>query len=929
MKDRRWGTSNSFDNTLTTEVTEERQAKAKQRQNKSRNDSRSKGKWLGVVLSAAMVLQAPLLPTGVHAAEGTKANSSSSVTIQNVQPTIQLLSEEPITAGATLRKYQFTTTRNNVQVSTNVHMIVVDLNQPYVKLDVMTGVNGNIATQQTVRNMAKETGAVAGTNGDFFHMGKSLPPIGPVIDDGVWLTTPLNSQGWYTFGVSKDNKAVIDYYDFRGTITAPNGMSFPLSGINRAAAYHNGQHTHIDKVFMYTPEWTLDRANDGNTQPSEIYVQDGIVVDMVFNETLPLESVPEGGVILRANRQAANFFKQNFQIGDPIVIDYDLKPQDPENKVHGQDLSMLIGGHTLLINEGKAASYTVNTSTVSGVHSRTGVGISRDGRYVYLLAADKAGASQGMSLKDMQDFMIMAGIWKGMNLDGGGSTTMVSRPLGNTEVALTNAIQNGASERRVANGIGVYTTAPKGEVLGFTIQGPKQVFLKDKAAYGLKAYDTYYNPLSTSDVSVQWGVNGARGSFEDHYFVPSQIGKTTISARSGSIYEEFEVEVVGRDHLESLQINAPNLVLVQGQTYQIPVIATTKDGHKKELSSESLKWEFIGFEGTVENNELTVEKVTDESVGYIIASYDGFSTMLTVPVGSETLWADFDTLTHEVSFMGTPEPVQGWAHILSGLPGKADNDHVLHIKYDFLDAEDVKTKAAYASFNNDAGVIVPGKPTQMSLELMGDNSMNWVRAEIVDNDGKTHRVDLSRDIDWYGFKDIAVDLTSYQMSYPITLKRIYVASPEEQQEVREQGGAIAVDNISFYYQGQLPEAEKVKVELTIDKKELLAGDRKLQLDQAPVIKNRTTLIPVYFIEEALGGIVRWDNDERKVTLIKDGNIVELWIDNPNVIVNGARVTSPAAPVIMSQRTMVPLRIISEAFGWNVTWEGDTRTVVLE
>ncbi len=50
----------------------------------------------------------------------------------------------------------------------NVNVIQVDLKNPLVKMDVMTGTNNQFTKNNTVRNMANETGAVAGTNGDFF-----------------------------------------------------------------------------------------------------------------------------------------------------------------------------------------------------------------------------------------------------------------------------------------------------------------------------------------------------------------------------------------------------------------------------------------------------------------------------------------------------------------------------------------------------------------------------------------------------------------------------------------------------------------------------------------------------------------------------------------------------------------------------------------
>ncbi|GJM73671.1 hypothetical protein HMSSN036_58870 [Paenibacillus macerans] len=63
-------------------------------------------------------------------------------------------------------------TRSGKSVKVLADVVEVDLTNPYVSLDVMTGKGGQLTTRQSVEGMAKETGAVAGVNGDF------LPPEG-------------------------------------------------------------------------------------------------------------------------------------------------------------------------------------------------------------------------------------------------------------------------------------------------------------------------------------------------------------------------------------------------------------------------------------------------------------------------------------------------------------------------------------------------------------------------------------------------------------------------------------------------------------------------------------------------------------------------------------------------------------------------------
>lgn len=108
-------------------------------------------------------------------------------------------------------------------------------------------------------------------------------------------------------------------------------------------------------------------------------------------------------------------------------------------------------------------------------------------------------------------------------------------------------------------------------------------------------------------------------------------------------------------------------------------------------------------------------------------------------------------------------------------------------------------------------------------------------------------------------------------------------------------------------------------------------------DQAPVIQNDRTLVPARGVFEAMEATVEWDEDKRMVNVTSSNNvtIVRLYIDNPvmevykfegslfNLTKND--VTLEAAPQIMNDRTMLPLRAIGEALNAEVNWDEDTFT----
>jgi hypothetical protein len=103
----------------------------------------------------------------------------------------------------------------------------------------------------------------------------------------------------------------------------------------------------------------------------------------------------------------------------------------------------------------------------------------------------------------------------------------------------------------------------------------------------------------------------------------------------------------------------------------------------------------------------------------------------------------------------------------------------------------------------------------------------------------------------------------------------------------------------------------------------------------PVIISKwgRTIVPIRAIVESLGGIISWDNNERKVTINFKDVLIELQIDNPKARVNGIEKwidpdNHDVKPTIINSRTMLPLRFVTENLGCDVQWDGTTKTITI-
>ena len=114
-----------------------------------------------------------------------------------------------------------------------------------------------------------------------------------------------------------------------------------------------------------------------------------------------------------------------------------------------------------------------------------------------------------------------------------------------------------------------------------------------------------------------------------------------------------------------------------------------------------------------------------------------------------------------------------------------------------------------------------------------------------------------------------------------------------------------------------------------DEIKIMLNGKALTMDQPPVIVDSRTLVPLRAIFEGLGATVTWDDSTKTATGIKDGKEIKITIDNTVAKVDGKDVTLDVPAQIISSRTMVPVRFISESLGCKVDWDGNTRTVIIE
>lgn len=110
--------------------------------------------------------------------------------------------------------------------------------------------------------------------------------------------------------------------------------------------------------------------------------------------------------------------------------------------------------------------------------------------------------------------------------------------------------------------------------------------------------------------------------------------------------------------------------------------------------------------------------------------------------------------------------------------------------------------------------------------------------------------------------------------------------------------------------------------------QVVLDGQQLEFEVPPIIENGRTLVPLRAIFEALGANVSWDGPTQTVTATKSDITIKLQIGSQTAYRNNEAVSLEVPGKIISNRTLVPLRFVSEALGATVKWDGQTQTISL-
>ena len=675
-----------------------------------------------------------------------------------------------------------------------IDVLEIDLKNEYNKIESVKSQN-KLQGYQTVSQMASQKiidghTVVGGINGDFYASGGI--PIGKQIVNGEILK---QNSFYSSFGITKNNEPFLGLSDFSGMLILKNS-SLAINDVNNTRFENN--------LTLYNSFYgNTTGTNQFGTEVSVNPITEWIVNDTVYCVVENVQQnqgdivLTNGKAVLSGHGTAAQFLNDNISIGDTLKILLEFTSMPPK-------LTQLIGGFPKIVKDG--ANYALQGYSEEGGsntfatdrHPRTGIGYSEDKTKLYMVTVDgRQESSVGINLIELADFMINLGVHTGLNLDGGGSTTMLVRDK------IVNDPSDG-TERAVANGLLVYSTAPSIDTVSHTsiYPGNLRIFKGEQIRIDLEAFDKYYNPIDIDPTEIVYQISEGIGIIDSSgLFTASQDPQTGfIVAEYGGLFDTCNVYIktIGEIILEPKQILTNTINLVE---YQQTV--KDEDGVIKKLDNNEFIWAVSDTNIAIIDNNGVLQGKSEGETQVIIHYENVYDTAYVTVQNIEGKFVlhSLDDIS-DFTLVGDNLDLENSRIDIIDEP-RSEGSASLKVVYEYT-GDPSKTYTVNLSTN----LTIEGVPDSIELDLMTNGrSKNQLVYLIKDDNGENFQINVKKwatasdilDIQPGAFINASTTEPGSLFNFPVTLIGIQVKLDALREDGVVYRDSLVLDNLRISF----------------------------------------------------------------------------------------------------------------------------------
>lgn len=669
------------------------------------------------------------------------------------------------------------------------HLHVLDIEGGKEHLSFETGLsNGKVLGMQKTTEQAQSVSrdghrVIGAVNGDFYNTSNGLP-IHLMIHKGEIYTSPVNRTA---LGFKENGEAVIgvpqlamsikingEYEDVPGQFTLNKGR-----GANDLVLY--------SETFSDSTK-TSDEGTEVIVRIDEGEVRSGNKISgtVVSVEENTGNSALEEGYFVLSARGNSEALLTSLSDNDQLEISFTLSDE-------WGDVQEAVGGNHLLVDQGEVTSEAAGAG--NAVAPRTAAGIREDGSVFFAVVDGRnPGYSEGVTIKETAQLMKEYGAEKAVNLDGGGSSTMLARQPGETEADIVNVPSDGV-EREVANSLLLVSNAKEGPLSQLAVL-PQQLRILSGSSYSfaVKGMDEFHNPAEIEG-EPEWSVANLSGSITDDgiFTAGSEAGRGTIHASAGEASGISAIEVV--NELTDLAFPQSEITVDPADTIVLEVSAYN-DRQKVYADNEQFTWNVEGDIGTIDNEGVFTAADRTGS-GTITVSYGSVEATVKVEVGKEpVILEDFENGIDHWYVHGARYTSIDMSLATAPADPVRFGNHAMRLDYDFTGQQG--TSGVYASPYE--RIEVEGYPERIGMWVYGDGNNQWLRAQMRDGDNNWFPVNFTENhpdgLTWEGWKYVEADVPKgrpapLEMEIPVR----YMATYDD----NKTAGTLYIDQIRAVY----------------------------------------------------------------------------------------------------------------------------------
>lgn len=575
---------------------------------------------------------------------------------------------------------------------------------------------------------------VGAVNADYFFIGESGLPTNLHIQRERAATMPVNRA---VYGLNHTDAMTIRVFDFIGSVSSSAGRERGLDGFNKSRGQnelvlYNRYHGHSTRTNQWGTELAIAPVGDWRINSRTLCVitsRESEIGDM---------RIPVGGAVLSGHGSSADYLKNTFDTGDTIAVEMAFAPD------FDRIVEAVGGGPKVLHNGVNISSVGIDGEQVPGHwnsrHPRTAIGFNSDTSKVFLVTVDgRQESSLGMTLPELVHFMKHElGAYHALNLDGGGSTTMVVR----------GAVENSPSdghERAVGNAMLVVSSTELDSVSRLEISPdrrevyggiemqegstpPRRITADMQIQFRVRGWDRWHNPLPDSMMHLTFHADPAIGGITSN-------GLFTAAASHDSGYVWVESSTGVRDSAWIVVNTLERITLYicrPGEEVRLDVLGQDM-GRNPVFYEDYTVLDWSGEEvGTI---DVSQDRITftagDSGAGFITVAegeISGSSAAYVDGVGKALL----DDLHHPGRYdVSTVQMRENKTSVSLTDKRKLSPPMAFQIRYEYHYYPRVRSRINFAD-----DIRFPGIPDSLYIHIAGDGMPHFVQFEFTDSEGE-------------------------------------------------------------------------------------------------------------------------------------------------------------------------------------------------